>query len=194
MTSNDPDPRAFETWEDAFQYPIPAVRKFEQQLRQHAEENRQKLRNLVGYVFASSLLFLTNNYRCSLSYRDLLGTAERIIDMDKQIQQVEATLGEAGQQCNSRAVEKLFSNYSNYCHDAASRSESPCFELETVRADFVQKGISSGWHPNWHSFKHVPPSSHASCGTVTPPSYPLRSWCFRVSLTRHFHNERILHH
>lgn len=55
MTSNDPDPRAFKTWEDAFQYPIPAVRKFEQQLRQHADENRQKLRNLVGYVFPCRL-------------------------------------------------------------------------------------------------------------------------------------------
>jgi hypothetical protein len=57
MASNDPDPRAFETWEDAFQYPIPTVRKFEQQLRQHADENRQKLRNLVGYVFACRLVF-----------------------------------------------------------------------------------------------------------------------------------------
>ena len=56
MTSNDPDPRTFETWEDAFQYPIPAVRKFEQQLRQHAGENRQKLRNLVGYALAYGLV------------------------------------------------------------------------------------------------------------------------------------------
>jgi len=50
MAANALDPRTFESWEDAFQYPIPAVRKFEQQLRQHAEDNRQKLRNLVGYV------------------------------------------------------------------------------------------------------------------------------------------------
>jgi len=58
MTSKDPDPRTFDTWEDAFQYPIPAVRKFEQQLRQHAEENHQKLRNLVGYVFRYGPVFL----------------------------------------------------------------------------------------------------------------------------------------
>jgi len=50
MAANTPDPRLFESWEDAFQYPIPTVRKFEQQLRQHADDNRQKLRNLVGYV------------------------------------------------------------------------------------------------------------------------------------------------
>jgi hypothetical protein len=50
MTSEGPDPLAFKTWEDAFQYPIPTVRKLEQQLRNHGEDNRQKLRNLVGYV------------------------------------------------------------------------------------------------------------------------------------------------
>ena len=50
MTSEGPDPLAFKTWEDAFQYPIPAVRKLEQQLRNHGEDNRHKLRNLVGYV------------------------------------------------------------------------------------------------------------------------------------------------
>lgn len=50
-----------------------------------------------------------------------MGTAERIIDMDKQIQQVEVTLGGTGHNCNSRAVEKLFSNYSSYWNDAASR-------------------------------------------------------------------------
>lgn len=57
----------------------------------------------------------------SVSYRDLLGTADRIIDMDKQIQQVEVTLGETGHKCNSRAVEKLFNNYASYRSHAASR-------------------------------------------------------------------------
>lgn len=124
MTANDPDPRAFETWEDAFQYPISAVRKFEQQLRQHAEENRQKLRNLVGYViccFTYRIDSITDATSYSVSYRDLLGTAERIIDMDRQIQQVEVTLGETGHSCNSRAMEKLFSNYSRYRNDVSAR-------------------------------------------------------------------------
>jgi hypothetical protein len=82
--------------------------------------------------------------------------------MDQQIQRVELTLGEAGQECNSRAVEKLFHNYSNYCHDAASRSESLYFEPENVRADFEQNGISSGRHPSWRSFRLVPLSCRAS--------------------------------
>jgi len=43
-----PDPRTFQDWEDAFQYPIPVVRKLEQQLRTNAEVNREKLRSLVG--------------------------------------------------------------------------------------------------------------------------------------------------
>ena len=44
-----PDPRTFQSWEDAFKYPIPVVRKLEQQLRTNADDNREKLRSLVGY-------------------------------------------------------------------------------------------------------------------------------------------------
>jgi len=49
MATETPDPRTFQTWEDAFQYPIPIVRKLEQQLRNNADDNREKLRSLVGY-------------------------------------------------------------------------------------------------------------------------------------------------
>ncbi|KAK3079513.1 hypothetical protein LTS18_004663, partial [Coniosporium uncinatum] len=94
MTTQAPNPRGFKSWEDAFQYPIPTVRGFEQQLRSNASENREKLRTLVG-----------------ASYRDLLGTAERIVDMDERMQRVETILGQAGRKCNSRAVERIFDNY-----------------------------------------------------------------------------------
>ncbi|KAK7533575.1 hypothetical protein IWX49DRAFT_618822 [Phyllosticta citricarpa] len=96
MASEAPDPRTFQSWEDAFKYPVPVVRKFEQQLRSNANENREKLRSLVG-----------------ASYRDLLGTAERIIEMDHQIQDVDATLGVIGRKCNSRRVDKIAQNYSD---------------------------------------------------------------------------------
>ncbi|KAL1601659.1 hypothetical protein SLS60_006574 [Paraconiothyrium brasiliense] len=46
MVAEAPDPRTFKGWEDAFQYPIPVVRKLEQQLRSNADENREKLRSL----------------------------------------------------------------------------------------------------------------------------------------------------
>lgn len=48
MVSEAPDPRTFQSWEDAFIYPVPVMRKFEQQLRSNANENREKLRSLVG--------------------------------------------------------------------------------------------------------------------------------------------------
>ncbi|KKY23768.1 putative vps51 vps67 [Diplodia seriata] len=88
------DPRSFASADDAFQYPVPVVRKLEQQLRHNADENREKLRSLVG-----------------ASYRDLLGTAERIIEMDRQMQHVESTLGVIGQRCNSRRVDSITKNY-----------------------------------------------------------------------------------
>ncbi|KAF2128842.1 para-aminobenzoate synthase [Dothidotthia symphoricarpi CBS 119687] len=75
MATDAPDPRTFQTWEDAFQYPIPVVRKLEQQLRTNADDNREKLRSLVG-----------------ASYRSLLDTAETIIDMEVCMQQVESKL------------------------------------------------------------------------------------------------------
>lgn len=53
---------------------------------------------------------LTGLHRAS--YRDLLGTAERIIEMDHQIQDVDATLGVIGRKCNSRRVDKIAQNYS----------------------------------------------------------------------------------
>lgn len=58
MTNEGPDPLTFKSWEDAFQYPIPQVRKLEQQLRNHGEDNRHKLRNLVGYVQQHAQLLL----------------------------------------------------------------------------------------------------------------------------------------
>src|ERR1700753_3012742 len=72
MAGQIPDPRSLNSWEDAFQHPPPVARKLEQQLRKSIDENRQKLRSLVG-----------------TSYRDLLGTAERIIEMDQQMEAVE---------------------------------------------------------------------------------------------------------
>jgi hypothetical protein len=52
---------------------------------------------------------------CSrVSYRDLLGTAERIIEMDSQMQEVEATLGQAAQRCNSGAVDRIFKHYGKF--------------------------------------------------------------------------------
>ncbi|KAK5694441.1 hypothetical protein LTR17_024817 [Elasticomyces elasticus] len=94
MAGQPPDPRTFESWEDAFQYPLPVVRKLEQQLRKNIDENRQKLRSLVG-----------------ASYRDLLGTAERIIEMDEQIKTVESGLSDIGRKRNARAVGRVGENH-----------------------------------------------------------------------------------
>ncbi|TKA24136.1 hypothetical protein B0A50_06876 [Salinomyces thailandicus] len=94
MATQTPDPRNFQTWEDAFQYPLPVVRKLEQQLRKNIDDNRQKLRSLVG-----------------ASYRDLLGTADRITDMDDRMQGVETHLADIGRKCNVRAVERASRNY-----------------------------------------------------------------------------------
>ncbi|KAJ4287592.1 hypothetical protein N0V90_012295 [Kalmusia sp. IMI 367209] len=88
MAAEAPDPRTFKSWEDAFQFPIPVVRKLEQQLRSSADENREKLRSLVG----------------------LLDTAETIIDMEVRMEQVEGKLARVGHNCNSRTLERITNN------------------------------------------------------------------------------------
>ncbi|KAH6642579.1 hypothetical protein C7974DRAFT_302163 [Boeremia exigua] len=93
MASEVPDFRTLQSWEDAFQYPIPTVRKLEQQLRTTADDNREKLRSLVG-----------------ASYRSLLDTAETIIHMETQSEQVESKLGRVGQNCNTRVLDKISGN------------------------------------------------------------------------------------
>lgn len=94
MAGQLPDARSLQSWEDAFQHPLPVVRKLEQQLRKNIDDNRQKLRSLVG-----------------ASYRDLLGTAERIIEMDDQMQTVEASLGDIGRKSNARMLESIGKNH-----------------------------------------------------------------------------------
>ena len=48
MTTQAPDPRTFKSWEEAFHFPIPIIRKFEGQLRGNGNDNKEKLRSLVG--------------------------------------------------------------------------------------------------------------------------------------------------
>ncbi|EFQ97251.1 hypothetical protein MGYG_08887 [Nannizzia gypsea CBS 118893] len=87
MAVDTPDAITLNSWEDAFKYPIPTVRRMEQELRRDAEGNRDKLRSLVG-----------------VKYRDLLETAQTIVDMNTDIQQVESTLSNIGRRCNPRTI------------------------------------------------------------------------------------------
>lgn len=89
MATAPPTPSTLRSWEDAFNHPLPVVRKLESQLRNDISEKQNKLRSLVG-----------------ASYRDLLGTAERIIEMDGQMELVESNLADIGRRCNYRAVER----------------------------------------------------------------------------------------
>jgi hypothetical protein len=48
MASDGPDPQSLKSWQDAFQYPVPTVRRVEQELRRDIASNKEKLRALVG--------------------------------------------------------------------------------------------------------------------------------------------------
>ncbi|KAL9008603.1 MAG: hypothetical protein Q9173_006289 [Seirophora scorigena] len=106
MATEAQDPKTFSSWEDAFQHPIAAVRGMEKQLRNNIDSNREKLRSLVG-----------------ASYRNLLGTAESILEMDSQMQSVELYLGNMGVRCNSRLVDKKVTNLRSWDNAIQSRDK-----------------------------------------------------------------------
>ncbi|KXG50376.1 Vacuolar protein sorting-associated protein 51 [Penicillium griseofulvum] len=89
MAPEAPDPQSLKSWHDAFQYPIPTVRRVEQELRRDIASNKEKLRALVG-----------------TRYRDLVGTAETIVAMNRDIQDVESILADVGRRCNPRLIER----------------------------------------------------------------------------------------
>lgn len=62
---------------------------------------------------------LTVEYRTS--YRDLLGTAESIIDMDGELQQVESYFVDMGRKCDSRLLEKKISNLRSWNGDIIAK-------------------------------------------------------------------------
>ncbi|KAL5366476.1 hypothetical protein BJX96DRAFT_161009 [Aspergillus floccosus] len=94
MASDGPDPQSLKSWHDAFQYPIPTVRRVEQELRRDIASNKEKLRSLVG-----------------TRYRELVGTAEMIVSMNREMQEVDTTLGDIGRRCNPRLMEKKYTHY-----------------------------------------------------------------------------------
>ncbi|KAJ5107748.1 hypothetical protein N7456_004423 [Penicillium angulare] len=89
MAPEAPDPQSLKSWADAFQYPIPTVRRVEQELRRDIASNKEKLRALVG-----------------TRYRELVGTAETIVEMNTEIKDVESILTDVGRRCNPQLVEK----------------------------------------------------------------------------------------
>ncbi|KAL3458679.1 hypothetical protein BJX64DRAFT_266159 [Aspergillus heterothallicus] len=93
MASDGPDPQSLKSWQDAFQYPIPSVRRVEQELRRDIASNKEKLRALVG-----------------TRYRELVGTAETIVAMNRDIQDVDTTLSDVGRRCNPRLMGKKYAH------------------------------------------------------------------------------------
>ncbi|KAL4954973.1 hypothetical protein BDW69DRAFT_183039 [Aspergillus filifer] len=110
MASDGPDLQSLKAWHDAFQYPIPTVRRVEQELRRDIASNKEKLRALVG-----------------TRYRELIGTAETIVSMNRSMEDVDTTLGDIGRRCNPRLMGKNYSNYAQIngrptVEDAAKRA------------------------------------------------------------------------
>lgn len=64
-------------------------------------------------------------------YRELVGTAETIVSMDREIQQVEFSLTDVGRRCNPNLVEKKHSHFHQIKDDGLDRGtsltiSSPC--------------------------------------------------------------------
>ena len=58
------------------------------------------------------------------SYRDLLGTAESIIEMDGQIHDVESLIGDIGVKCNTRLMERKTANFISWTKETSAKGTS----------------------------------------------------------------------
>lgn len=84
-----PSATTFSTPAEAFKYPLPTVRQLHKQLQSALDEKNARLRTLVGG-----------------SYRQLLGTAEMIVDMRRDIELAESKLAKVAEGCGRSAVGK----------------------------------------------------------------------------------------
>ncbi|KAF7897987.1 uncharacterized protein EAF01_008953 [Botrytis porri] len=75
------------TSSEAFKYPLPQIRQFHRDLTTELDEKNARLRTLVGG-----------------SYRQLLGTAEQILQMRQDISGVEERLGKVGEGCGRNVL------------------------------------------------------------------------------------------
>ncbi len=81
------DPTTCTTAAEAFRYPLPQVRQFQRSLTAELDEKNARLRTLVGG-----------------SYRQLLGTAEMILQMREDTGDVEDKLGRVGKGCGRGVI------------------------------------------------------------------------------------------
>ncbi|RHZ73371.1 hypothetical protein CDV55_108770 [Aspergillus turcosus] len=120
MASAGPDPQSLKSWQDAFQYPIPTVRHLEQELRRDIASNKERLRALVG-----------------TRYRELVGTAETIVLMNREIQEVDSTLADIGRRCNPRLIERMHEHMNQIKDDAQDKGK------KLALSGFAVQGIDS---------------------------------------------------
>ncbi|KAG9241074.1 hypothetical protein BJ878DRAFT_522573 [Calycina marina] len=81
------DPTTCTSAADAFHYPLPQVRQFHRTLTTSLDKKNARLRSLVGG-----------------SYRQLLGTAETILQMREDVEMAEEKLGRVGRGCGRTVV------------------------------------------------------------------------------------------
>lgn len=54
----------------------------------------------------------------STRYRELIGTAETIVSMNREMEDVDSTLADIGRRCNPRLMEKMYTHYNQIKEDS----------------------------------------------------------------------------
>ncbi|CAG8962267.1 hypothetical protein HYFRA_00005322 [Hymenoscyphus fraxineus] len=100
-------PSTTTTSAEAFLAPLPQVRQFHRQLTTSLDEKNARLRTLVGG-----------------SYRQLLGTAETILEMRRNIDIVEEKLGRVGKGCGRSVVGKMAEGLGGLDEESGNRERA----------------------------------------------------------------------
>lgn len=94
-----PDPKTFASWEEAFEYPIPAVRGMERQLRRDIDSNHERLRTLVGYN--PTIEAPTKLYEIIMTPADTFRTLQGKLPRPPRHRRIDHFNGFANAQCGS---------------------------------------------------------------------------------------------
>jgi hypothetical protein len=84
-------------------------------------------------------------------YRELVGTAETIVLMNREIQEVDSTLSDIGRRCNPRLIERMHAHMNQIKDDVQDKGKKLALWRFAIQGiDRIQKQRDEQWGLSFH--------------------------------------------